>query len=315
LNRFASGFDSGVHRANFGHHPTLDASNRWIFKQGHIMQTPRQFQGTIGAALGLSMLFAADIAKATNYNIDWLSYAPVAVGAAPAPVGTYASSVPGVGPVTVSFSAVTGFTDARVMNPTVQNGSVTVGGDTFAWGPQEVLGRTYTTQGPNDPINKSWKLLYTLSNPLPAGVDVVLGVYGLGKRSPNPGEAPTGLATLAHVYSPVGTYQQLGDYVTSNNWGATQISTLPGSFTLENSVTALGGLDPNWNSQVALTHFTSAWVGNQLQLSFDQTLGDGIGVNIGFTQAVPEPESATLFLAGMVAMAGVLRRRMQLRAV
>jgi len=219
--------------------------------------------------------------------------------------------VPGVGPVTVSFSAVTGFTDARVMNPTVQNGSVNVGGDTFAWGPQEVLGRTYSTQGSNDPINKSWKLLYTLSNPLPAGVDVVLGVYGLGKRSPNPGEAPTGLATLAQVYSPVGSYQQLGDYVTSNNWGATQISTLPGSFTLENSQIALGGIDPHWNSQVALTHFTSAWVGNQLQLSFDQTLGDGIGVNIGFAQAVPEPESASLFLAGLLAMGAVLRRRLQ----
>lgn len=205
----------------------------------------------------------------------------------------------------------------------LQSGSVLASNplDSYSWGPQLLLGRTYLTQslppgGVGSGLNQSWDVTYQFAQPMAAGTQLVLGVMGLGRRLPNDAsEAVAELTSRATVSHGAGTAVHLGDYIPGgSNWGQTSISSQgPGWFTLENSQIGLGGADPWWNTGLNLTIFTNPQVMNTLTVRVDQTWGDGVGVNIGFVQAIPVPEPGawTLFAVGLGALGLLLRRSRQ----
>ena len=53
---------------------------------------------------------------------------------------------------------------------------------------------------------------------------------------------------------------------------------------------------PWWNTGLNLTVISPTQPMHALSVMFDQTLGDGVGVNIGFINAVPEPGQWALLL-------------------
>jgi hypothetical protein len=187
----------------------------------------------------------------------------------------------------------------------MQNGNI--GGNAYAWTSVENFGRTSTS--PNDPINQQWSVTYSFSSAMKSGQSLVLGIGGLGKRDPNPGEAPFGLASIVNVTSP-GSFTLLGEYDNSALFAPTLSTILPGSLTAENSLSAPGGLNPNWNTKWAVYQYTVASGGPVSSLTFNvaQTRGDGLGLNIGFLAPVPEPESFGLMACGLALLGVVLRR-------
>ena len=249
---------------------------------------------TIRVALcaGLVVGLATATASATAYTIDWMQLTPTPFGSAPPYLGNYA--LPGVGPVQMSYPADADFTEARLQVPQLAAGSVTDGGDTYSWTNQETLART--NWGFSGIVNSSWSVTYTFSGTIPAG-SLVLGIQGLGRRDPNPGETVADTTTIASVLQ---TGYYFGDYTGAMNVGATLYSPGAGSFTMENSVSGPGGADPWWNTGLAVVRIDDAV--SSLTVHFDQTSGDGIGVNLG----VITPEPGTL---GLLAAGGLLALR------
>jgi len=85
----------------------------------------------------------------------------------------------------------------------------------------------------------------------------------------------------------------LGDWQTSTTFGATQFTAGVNMFTLQNSVTAAGGANPNWNTALGVSLINTTV--STLSLEFTQLPGDGVGVNIGF---VPSPGAAAVLAFG-----------------
>ncbi|MCC6357788.1 MAG: PEP-CTERM sorting domain-containing protein [Phycisphaerales bacterium] len=237
---------------------------------------------------------AASVAAASTYQIDWLQMAPTAFGSAPPTSGTY--NLPGVGQVQMTYATDPDLVDARSAVGALVTGSVNYGSDTYTWNNHEEFARTnWAFSGI---LNTGWQVTYTFPGTVPAG-QIILGVQGLGRRNANPGENPQDCITTATVQQN-GTF--LGDYI-NGNWGATQYTGGPGTFSMQNSQTGWGGADPWWNTGLGLVRIDDAT--NSLTVRFAQTAGDGVGVNIGVL--VPEPSSA-----GLLALGGVvtfLRRR------
>lgn len=246
------------------------------------------------ASVGLTLMLAVSAAQAANYTVNWLSYAPTPVGTAPPFVGNY--NLPGIGNVQVSYTPNTDFIEARAQVPPLNTGAVTFGPDTYAWTNEETLGRT--NLGLSGVINSSWTVTYTFPGTVPAG-SIVLGVQGLGRRDHDPGQSPAATISQATVFQN-GTL--LGDYTAAQNWGPTLFTPGIGVFSMMNSLTGPGGADPWWNTGLALVRIDDAV--NTLTVHIDQTMGDGLGVNIG--AIVPEPTSAALL---SLAAAFALRRR------
>lgn len=245
------------------------------------------------AGTGVSLALALS-ASAATYNINWLSLAPTPMGSPPPFNGNY--TLPGVGAVNMTYSAHPDFVEARFQVPPLVNGSLNYGGDTYNWANHETLART--NWGFSGVLNSSWFVTYTFSGTIPAG-KIVLGVQGLGRRDPNPGENPLDTITSATVLQN-GTH--FGDYTGAMNVGPTAFSGGPGTFSMVNSLSGPGGADPWWNTGLALVRIDDAIT--SLTVRINQTSGDGIGVNIG---VIPEPASAALLgLGGLLALA---RRR------
>ena len=133
-------------------------------------------------------------------------------------------------------------------------------------------------------------MTYTFSNTIPGGT-IVLGVQGLGRRNPNPGENPADCITSALV-NQNGTY--FGDWTGGGNYGATSFSAGAGTFSMVNSVSGPGGQDPWWNTGLAVVRIDDSVT--SLTVNFRQTAGDGIGVNIG--AIVPEPGTIAMLILG-----------------
>lgn len=246
----------------------------------------------LGAA-GAALFLAATSAVASNYTVNWLSFAPTPFGSAPPANGSY--NLPGIGTVGVSYTVDVDFATGRLQVPQLATGSVSYSGDNYGWANQETLARTLLNPST---INKSWSVTYTFPGTVPAG-QIILGVQGLGRRDPLPGENPADTISTATVLQN-GTF--LGEYTGALNVGPTDFQGGPGIFTMRNSLTGPGGADPWWNTGLALVRIDDAT--NSLTVRFAHTSGDGVGVNIG--TIVPEPASAGLLLAaGLLA----LRRR------
>lgn len=238
---------------------------------------------------GLAIGTGAAMASAAAYNVNWMQMAPTPFGSAPPFAGNY--SLPGVGAVQMNYSADPDYVEARLSVPQLASGSVSNGGDTYSWTSQETLART--NWGFSGVINSSWSVTYTFSGTIPAG-QLVLGIQGLGRRDPNPGETIADATSLATVLQNA-TY--FGDYTGAMNVGPTLYTPGAGIFTMENSLSGPGGADPWWNTGLAVVRIDDAV--NSLTVHFDHTSGDGIGVNLGVI--VPEPASAALLGLGCLA--------------
>ncbi len=247
------------------------------------------------ACAGLALAFAASAASASNYTVNWMPLAPTPFGSAPPFSSSY--NLPGVGTVQMTYTAHPDFAEARLQVPALASGSVAFGGDNYAWSNQETLART--NWGYSGVLNSSWTVTYTFPGTVAAG-QIVLGVQGLGRRDANPGENPADTISTATVLQN-GTH--LGDWTGSLNVGPTLYTPAAGTFSMMNSLTGPGGADPWWNTGLALVRIDDSI--SSLTVHIDQTMGDGVGVNIG--SIVPEP--ATLALLGAGGLLALRRRR------
>lgn len=245
------------------------------------------------ACATLILAVTATTASASSYTVDWMPLAPTPFGSAPPFVGNY--NLPGVGTVQMSYTAHADFAESRLQIPQLASGSVFAGGDTYSWTNQETLART--NWGFSGVLNSSWQVTYTFPNAIPAG-QIILGVQGLGRRDALPGTNPADYISVATVLQN-GTH--LGDFTGALNVGPTLFTSGAGTFNMMNTLTGPGGQDPWWNTGLALVRIDDPI--SSLTVHFDQTSGDGVGVNIGF---IPEPTTMGLLAMGSLL---ILRRR------
>lgn len=279
------------------------------------MNRIRKLSHRLALVSAAALALPATMASATAYNVDWLQLAPTPFNTTPPIVGTYAAPA-GLGNVTVGYTSLPGFVYARqtVTSPNLSNASFTSvanPADTYTWTAHETFGATYNNSpAPATVLSQSWTIKFSFSAPLPANQQLVLGVFGLGKRTPGVGETIPDTRTLVKVLAQPTEYTYLGEYKPAI-WGNTLFdgTSSTSQFTLENALTAPGGADPHWNSGLALVRFDKPLLGNQLTVFIDQTLGDGIGINVGFIQAIPEPGTWAMFGAGLAGVAFMARRR------
>jgi len=239
---------------------------------------------------GLAFAAAASTASAANFSINWLNQSTPTSGPVVPFGGVIPSGVtyndPNFGLVQITYFLPAGFVQARNTDPQTQNGTIISGPNTYTFGAHENFAATNNNPLTNNlalPI--SWGMTYRfLSGPVAAG-DLVVGVTGLGATT-----SFGGGATTAMVFQS-GTF--LGDWQTSTTFGATQFTAGVNMFTLQNSVTAAGGANPNWNTALGVSLINTTV--STLSLEFTQLPGDGVGVNIGF---VPSPGAAAVLAFG-----------------
>ncbi|MCA9312147.1 MAG: hypothetical protein KDA21_13120, partial [Phycisphaerales bacterium] len=219
--------------------------------------------------------------NAATYTIDWLDMSPTAMGSS-VPNGSV-FNLPGAGAVTVTYSLAPGFSDARTQNPLFQNGSVTSGPDTWNWTSHELFGATNLTSS-NPLVPLPWRITYSFTGTIPAN-RLYVGVAGLGQTTSFGGGATT--ATVNQN----GTF--VGDLISGGNYGATQFTSGPGFFSMQNSVNGAGGADPWWNTELGVVRINDAV--SSITVDFSQISGDGACVNIGY--AVPATGSIPLLAA------------------
>lgn len=242
---------------------------------------------TATSLLALAALSSlASTASAAVVNIDWLQMSPPAIGS-PVPNGSI-YNLPGLGNVTVTYSIPSTFFHARGDNPLLTTGSVAAGPNTYTWSNWEQFGAVLQS-GPNPLVPVPWSVTFSWSNPVPAN-SIYVGVAGLGRTTSFGGGMTT--ATVNQN----GTF--LGDYTGGGNYGLNQFTSGPGTWTLNNSATGAGGVDPHWNSALGIVQINDAGL-TSITVDFSHIRGDGAGANIGF---VPTPGAgALLALAGLTA--------------
>lgn len=244
---------------------------------------------TVLSVIGLAAMsvMLAPGAHASITNIDWLTMSPPAIGSQIPNGSVY--NLPGVGPVTVTYSIPSTFNHARGNNPLLTAGNVVSGPDTYTWSDWELFGATLLS-GPDPLVPVSWRLTFSWSTPIPAN-QIYVGVAGLGRTTSFGGGMTT--ATVNQN----GTF--LGDYTGGGNFGLNQFTGGPGTFTLNNSVTGLGGIDPHWNTALGVVQISDSNL-TSITIDFSHIRGDGAGANIGF--AIPAPGAgAIVALAGLFA--------------
>ncbi|MCA9297833.1 MAG: hypothetical protein KDA28_02135 [Phycisphaerales bacterium] len=233
-------------------------------------------------------LLLAPVSTATALNIDWLDMAPTLPGN---PVPNNSNFfVAGIGNVNVTYAIPANFSQARLISPPFQNGNV----PGYTWGAHELLATTNLNPGVAPLTPDPWSVTYTFPNTLAANT-VFVGVSGLGATTSFGGGAS--IATVQQN----GTF--LGDFNNGGGpWGATLFTPGAGVFTMQNSLTGPGGVDPHWNTELGVVQINDAVSSITIRLS--QLPGDGVGVNVGF---VPAPASAMLL--GLGGLTATRRRR------
>jgi hypothetical protein len=265
----------------------ISLGSSFVRQGGH----SRRFRVSSGilACVAFALVSTENLALGANIGIDWLQMSPPAIGGTIPNNSAY--NVPGLGIVTVSYSIPATFAVVRGQSVPDISGSVTSGSNTYSWSNFE----DFSTIDNTDPFGpKPWTVTYTFPRTLHAG-ELYFGTIGLGATTSFGGGAST-----------VNVFQQgsfLGDYNDGGNFGPTQALINGSGITLQNSVTAAGGLDPNWNTFLGVSAISDSV--SSLTFNVGQLRGDGIGLNVGFS--VPEPASVgVLFAGGLCALS---RRR------
>lgn len=244
--------------------------------------------------VGVGMSVAISTASATNYGITWMSLAPTPFNSAPPFNGNY--NLPGVGVVNMTYTPNTDLNEVRFQNPILNNGNTSFGPNTSSWTNYEGLGRT--NYGNTGLTITQWTVRFTFSGTVPGGT-LALGVSGLGRRNPNPGENAADCISVA-TCNQNGTF--LGDYNTGG-YGPTLFAGSVGTFNMRNSLTGNGGADPWWNTYLSATRIDDSV--STLTVIIDHTSGDGLSLNIG----VLTPAPGSLALLGMGGIVALRRRR------
>lgn len=222
------------------------------------------------AALAMGVFaFAVHDARATTDTIRWLKMAPTPFGST-VPNGSV-FNVPGVGNVTVTYSLPAVMTSTRQSGGILANGNVTNGGNTYSWASHEQFSTIFTV-GPDPLVPLPWTITYTFQNKIPCGA-LYLGVAGLGKTQSFGGGKSTASVNQS------GTF--LGDWNGGGTFGPTLFAGGSGSFSMENSLSGPGGLDPWWNTPLGVVRIDDDVT--SLTVNCSQIRGDGIGVNIEFS--------------------------------
>lgn len=224
-----------------------------------------------------SVVIGHGTAGAANYAIDWLTMAPTPLGGS-VPNGA-SFNVSGIGNVTVTYAIPALIGHVRAQSAPFQTGNVTLGPDTYSWTDYEWFGTIYngTDLGP-----VACSVTYTFPAMLSPGT-VYVGTIGLGATTSFGG----GTSTIRVLQN--GTY--LGEWVGDATFGASQFIGGVGNFTVMNSVTGPGGVDPHWNTNLAVVRIDDAV--SSLTVYHTVLRGDGIGANIGFVPDAPTPASST----------------------
>ena len=248
----------------------------------------------VRAVIGVAGLLGAACSPAlgANYVITWLEMSPTPFNSTVPNASTF--NLPGVGNVTMTYNYPNYFTQTRLQNAPLTVGSLTSGGDTYSWTNSEQLATVFS-DGPDPLVPIPWSVTYKFPGAQPAG-SVFLSVSGLGQTSSFGGGAST--ATVYQTGNFIGDWSGAG-----GPWGPT-LFTPNNPFTMSNSLTGAGGLDPWWNTPLGVVQITDAGV-TSLTVNLSQIRGDGIGVNIGTT--LPGP-SAMGVLAMALLAAGRRRR-------
>jgi hypothetical protein len=219
------------------------------------------------AALAVVLMSVAGVTgTASAVNIDWLQMAPTAFNSMVPNSSVF--FVPGIGNVTMTYSVPPAFSGPnRFQNPCLVSGSL----GTYSWSNNEELATTLLT-GPDPIVPVVWSVTYTFPSLLAPGT-VFVGISGLGQTS-----SFGGGATIATV-NQNGTF--LGDWSgTCGPYGPTQFTGGVGTFSMQNSLTGVGGYDPWWNTPLGVVEIGDFV--NSITIYASQIRGDGIGVNIGF---------------------------------
>jgi hypothetical protein len=224
-----------------------------------------KWSGILLAAVVVSAF--AGIGTASAVNIDWLNMPPTPFGST-VPSGSV-FNVAGVGNVTVTYSIPATVTTSRLAGGVLQAGNLMSGA--YTWSNFETFAGILNS-GPDPLVPVLWTITYTFQTTLPAGV-VYVGVDGLGATTSFGGGASTARVNQN------GTF--LGDWSGGGGpWGPTQYTWGAGFFQMQNSLTAPGGQDPNWNTPLGVVQINDAV--SSVTVIFNSLRGDGVGANIGF---------------------------------
>lgn len=240
------------------------------------MRTAGRIVLLLVAALVLVVNGAAT-ARAANFNIDWLTMAPTAIGS-PIPNNSV-FVVAGIGNVTVSYAIPAHWSHSREMPAPFVSGNVVAGPDTYLWSDYEYFGTIFTAGDLGPEVGT---ITYTFPAQLSAGT-VYVGALGLGATTSFGG----GTSTTRVLQN--GTF--LGDWVGDATAGATQFIGGSGNFTLMNSTTGAGGVNPHWNTHLGVVRIDDPV--SSITVIQTQLRGDGIGVNVGFVPDGATPANAT----------------------
>ena len=201
-----------------------------------------------------------------NVHIRWLTMSPTALGS-PVPNNSVIN-VPGIGKVIVTYSIPSHWVHTRTKTPSWATGSVVNGQDLYDWSNWEHFATIFI---PGDLGPEAATITYTFPRVLPAG-SVFVGAVGLGATT------SFGGGTSTTTVNQNGTF--LGDYNVDSTFGASMFTGGAGTFTLQNSVTGAGGVNPHWNTKLGVVRIDDAV--SSITVYQSQLRGDGIAVNIGF---------------------------------
>ena len=219
--------------------------------------------------LALALLLAGSGGQATAavVNINWLQMPPTPFGSSVPNASVFFA--PGIGNVTVTHSIGALVHHQRGQSPTFTVGSVNFGPNTYQWSNFEYFG-TILTAGP-DPLAP---VVSTVTYTFPALLSprtVYLGTIRLGSTTSFGGG------------SSVITVNQNGTFFGDFNGGAYGPSLFTGgagTFNVRNSLSAPGGIDPHWNSQLGVVRIDDPV--SSLTIIHSGIRGDGIGAHVGF---------------------------------
>ena len=225
----------------------------------------------------IALVVGTGVASAVTYQIDWLDMSPTAVNST-VPNGSI-FNVAGIGNVTINYTVPASWTHVRGQLPIYATGSVVYGPHTFNWNNFEYFS-TIFADGELGPENAT--ITYTFPSVLPSGT-VYVGTVGLGATT------SFGGGYSSTTVPQTGTF--LGEFIGDPTAGASLFTGGPGSFTVQNSVTGAGGINPWWNTNLAVVVIDDPV--SSLTINQSMIRGDGIGVTIGFVRNGSVDDEAT----------------------